>query len=62
MIVQVIHEENLSPPCTVIKERRVSHPCWHGGGLRTQLGVLNRVSGEWTARPTVACPMEEKPT
>jgi len=31
MIVQVVHEENLSPPCTVIKERRVSHLCWHGG-------------------------------
>src|SRR5450631_1309672 len=32
MIVHVVHEENLSPPCTVIKERRVSHLCWHGGG------------------------------
>src|ERR1022692_4549815 len=31
MIVHVVHEENLSPPCTVIKERRVSHLCWHGG-------------------------------
>src|ERR1017187_122420 len=31
LIVHVVHEENLSPPCTVIKERRVSHLCWHGG-------------------------------
>jgi hypothetical protein len=35
MIVHVVHEENLSPPCTVIKERRVSHLCWHGGGIRS---------------------------
>src|SRR5450631_750063 len=39
MIVHVVHEENLSPPCTVIKERRVSHLCWHGGRVHLIVAV-----------------------
>jgi hypothetical protein len=40
MIVQVVHEVNLSPPCTAIKERRASHLCWHRGvALRNDTAI-----------------------
>ena len=42
MIIQVVHEENLSPPCTGIRERRVSHLCWHGGWVGSGLLVAEK--------------------